>query len=76
MHKTSPIRAYRARKKLSCAALASQLGIAESTLRSIENGNRPVTPQFAMDVEKVTGGEITRIKLLPEFFRPIERASA
>lgn len=61
---------------MSCADLASKIGIAESTLRSIENGTRPVTPQVAMDAERATQGEVTRIVMMPEFFRPMVGQSA
>lgn len=65
------IRAYRLRKKLSCAQLAKIFGIAESTLRSYENGSRPITPSRAREWEVLTNGGMTRRQLLPEFFEEV-----
>lgn len=66
MAKKSPIRAYRKAKKLSAKALADILGVAESTVRSFENGNRTVSADQALTIEKKTG--IHRSELRPDLW--------
>jgi hypothetical protein len=46
------------------------LGIAEVTLRSLENGNRRITPEKAKEFDERTGGKLLRVRLLPDFFAP------
>jgi len=60
------IRAYRESNGISAADMARRLEIAESTLRSIENGNRPVTPEMAVKIEEVIG--ISRSEFHPKLF--------
>lgn len=69
------IRAYRQAKNLSCAGLAKQLGVAEATLRSFENGTRPITAERAKQLELVTGGGVTRYDLRPDLFERQEAAA-
>jgi len=68
------LRAYRESKGLSPTEFAKQLGINVNTLRSYENGNRAIPAELAREVEIRTGGAITRRKLLPELFGPVEAA--
>lgn len=60
------IREYREKREITPLELAKQLDIAESTLRSIENGNRPVTPEMAVKIEEITG--IPRQDFHPKLF--------
>jgi transcriptional regulator with XRE-family HTH domain len=60
------IRAYRLAHKVSTAELAKRLDIAESTLRSIENGTRKVTVELAPAIERETG--VPRADFFPELF--------
>jgi DNA-binding XRE family transcriptional regulator len=50
-----PLRNYRVVHGLTCADLAKKLGIAEPTLRSFENGNRTVSAELAVEIEKLIG---------------------
>lgn len=69
MPKTSLlIRSYRKKHGLSCADLAKKLGLAESTLRSIENGTRPITAELAVEIERATDSEVVRQHLRPDLF--------
>ncbi len=68
MKKTHPLRSYRALHGLSCADLAKTLGIAESTLRSYENGNRIISAETAVDFEKRLGAKVARRELCPHIF--------
>lgn len=70
----SILRTYRQQKGLSAADFAKSLGIAEVTLRSLENGTRVITAERAAEIEDKTGGEITRHDLRPDLFG--ERAAA
>ena len=63
------IRPYREANDVSPAELAKRLCIAESTLRSLENGNRKVTPGMAVALERETG--IPRAEFCPEIFNGI-----
>lgn len=51
-------------------------GVAESTLRSYENGARTIPAEMALEIERKTGGEIRRKALLPELFGKLSAASA
>lgn len=67
MHKPSHVlREYRQKHGLSCADVGKLLGIAEPTARSLENGNRRITPEMAVEIEKALG--IPRQKLVPDLF--------
>lgn len=48
--------------------MAKKLDIAESTLRSLENGTRTITPALCRDIEAQTGGEVARADLDPDIF--------
>lgn len=62
------LREYRLMLDQSPEAFAKRLGIAESTLRSLENGTRRITPERAVEIEKALNGAIPRERLLPEVF--------
>jgi transcriptional regulator with XRE-family HTH domain len=61
------LRSYRVKNKLSAGVVAEKLGIAASTLRSYENGNREVDGDFAVKIEKTLG--IDRVLIRPDLFR-------
>lgn len=65
------LRQYRIRAGLSTDEFAKTLGIAESTLRSYENGNRPIKPEVARLIEEVTRGQVRREELRPDVFGAI-----
>lgn len=60
------IRAYRHANNIRAEDLAKQLDISESMLRSIENGHRGVTPEMAVEIERVIG--IPRAEFHPKLF--------
>lgn len=64
------LRAYREKRGIPCAEMARRLGIAEATMRSLENGTRSITPERARQIEVATDGEVTRAALLPLIFGP------
>lgn len=68
------LREYRQKNKLHSDELAKKLGIAPSTLRSLENGTRRITPERAIEIEQALNGAIKRERLLPEIF--LRRAAA
>lgn len=67
------LRSYRTKKGLSANEVAAQLGIAASTLRSYENGNREVGGDLAVKIEKKLG--IDRVLIRPDLFRKAQRAA-
>jgi len=62
------LREYRERCAISTAEMAQKLGIAESTLRSLENGNRTITAELCRNIEVVTKGAVTRADIDPAIF--------
>jgi DNA-binding transcriptional regulator YdaS (Cro superfamily) len=64
----SVLRAYREAQKVSLSDFAAQLGIPAPTLRSLENGWRPITAERAKDIEEKTRGRLTRTQLRPDLF--------
>lgn len=60
------LRKYRTDNGLSCAQMGKLLGVAESTARSLENGNRSITAERAVAIELAIG--IPRAELCPEVF--------
>ena len=66
--KLHPLRSYRIKHGLSCGILAGKLKVAESTLRSLENGHRRLTAELAVEIEKRLG--INRAILRPDLFIP------
>lgn len=67
------LRTYREKQGMKRKEFAALLGIPQSTYRSLENGWRPITPERAMEIEKRTGGGLTRERLLRELFKGFER---
>lgn len=67
MKKISPLRRYRLKKQISTKQLACFLGLAESTVRSLENGTRKFTAEQAVHIETKTG-EVKRRDLRPDLF--------
>lgn len=61
------LRAHWQNQGLTTAGAAKKLRIAESTLRSYENGNREVSADMAVKMEKALG--IRREMIRPELFR-------
>jgi DNA-binding transcriptional regulator YdaS (Cro superfamily) len=53
---------------MSPSDFAKQLGVAEVTLRSLENGARAITPERAKEIEERTKGALTRAQLRPDIF--------
>jgi transcriptional regulator with XRE-family HTH domain len=64
--KLHPLRSYRRKNRLKAAQLAKTLGIAPSTLRSFENGNRTIDADWALEIEKRLG--IDRSEIRPDLF--------
>lgn len=62
------LRLYREKHGISCLEFAKRIGVAEPTMRSIENGTREITPERAKKIEEATGGELTRADLRPDVF--------
>lgn len=64
--KLHPLRSYRRKNRLKPAQLAKKLGIAPSTLRSFENGNRVIDADWALEIERLIG--IDRAEIRPDLF--------
>jgi transcriptional regulator with XRE-family HTH domain len=66
--KHSLLRRYRLKKKMTTKQLADLLGLADSTVRSLENGNRAFTAEQAKHIEVRTAQEIMRYELRPDLY--------
>ncbi len=64
--KVHPLRAYRRKNRLKAEVLAKRLGIATSTLRSFENGNRTIDADWAIEIERRIG--IPTADMRPDLF--------
>lgn len=64
------LRSYRLKQGISPEDFAKQLGVAEPTLRSLENGTRAITPERAVEIEEKTDGALTRHDLREDIFGP------
>lgn len=51
--------------------LAESLGIPASYLSQMASGNRAITPERASDIERLTGGIVTRKEMFPAKWRRI-----
>lgn len=69
------LREHRERQGLSCEDFAKELGIAEVTLRSLENGTRNITAERAVEIEEKTAGAIGRHQLRPDLYPEEARAA-
>jgi len=52
--------------------LAKQLGVSEVYVRSMCNGTKPIPAKYALRIEKVTAGSVSRHVIAPQFY-PIEK---
>ena len=66
------LRTYRKRLGLTAKAVAQKIGVAESTLRSFENGTREIDGEMAVQIERCLG--VDRLLLRPDLFRKRETA--
>ncbi len=73
MTQKSILRSYRESIGYSTTEFARWLGIPSTTLRSMENGWRPITPHRAKWFEEKTNGALTRAKLVPELFADLPK---
>jgi DNA-binding transcriptional regulator YdaS (Cro superfamily) len=48
--------------------LATELGISESYMRSLVNGNKPMLERWAVPLEKATKGKIRREEIAPHMY--------
>ncbi len=62
---------YIARQKGNGQNLAAALGIPASYLSQMASGYRPVSPERAAEIERKTGGLVTRRELRPHDWRLI-----
>lgn len=59
---------YRARKGLSRKQLAEIIGVSAEFLRLHENGKRQFSPQRAIQVDELTGGEVPKHETRPDIW--------
>lgn len=50
------------------SALAAHLGVSRQFINQLYNGTRQVPPKMVLDVERATGGNVTRYELRPDIF--------
>jgi DNA-binding transcriptional regulator YdaS (Cro superfamily) len=57
-------------------ALAKAVGVTQGTVHQWVKGILPISAQRAADIERATGGLVTRIELRPDIFGPINNEQA
>ena len=63
------LKLYLKRHKLSQQAFADRLDVSQGLVWQWLNGRSKVTGDMAVKIEDLTGGEVTRKDLRPEFYR-------
>lgn len=53
-------------EKGSAKKLAEALGVSASYMSQMKNGDAPISPRRAVDIERATAGVVTRRDLLPD----------
>lgn len=57
---------YISRKRGSATDLAAAIGVSPSYLSQMVRGKSPISPERCVEIEKATGGEVTRKNLRPD----------
>lgn len=52
-------------------ALAAAIGVSKQMVSHWFTGLREVSPEMCVEIERVTGGEVTRAELRPDIFGPL-----
>lgn len=63
-----PIREYRLKHRLTLEQFAERVGVRKSVVCKWERGSQGPSPQKTLEIERVTGGEITREELRPDVY--------
>lgn len=61
--------AYLKKHKISQEAFAASLGVSKGLVWQWLNGRTRITGDWAVAIERVTGGEVKRQQLRPELYR-------
>ncbi len=64
---SNPLRAYRAKNKISQEELAGRLSVSRQMVGMLESGDRQFTAEMAVKVEERLG--IDRVLIRPDLFR-------
>lgn len=59
---------FKDKKRGAKDALAKDLGITRTWMSQIINGRQVCSPELAVEIERITGGAVTRKELRPDLF--------
>lgn len=62
---------YLAERELSHAEFGRLVGVGQTMVSHWIAGRYPITAERARDIERATGGEVTRVELRPDLFGPL-----
>lgn len=60
------------KKRGSKDALAKDLGISRTWMSQLINGHQVCSPELAVEIERLTGGLVTRKELRPDLFGEVK----
>jgi DNA-binding transcriptional regulator YdaS (Cro superfamily) len=69
-----PITAYRQRRGLTLAGMGALIGVGKAAIFKWEHGLGP-SPAHAIEIERLTGGEVPRWNLRPDLWSPPQEAA-
>lgn len=49
-------------------AIANELKVSETYVRSMCNGNKPIPAKYALRIERITAGAVSRQNVAPDFY--------
>ncbi len=63
-------KAYCKKHKITASEFGRRIGVSKHTACRLVAETHQTTPQRAIEIERLTNGEVTRQDLLPDFFGP------
>jgi DNA-binding transcriptional regulator YdaS (Cro superfamily) len=65
------LKTYTSSERGRAVALAARLGISPSYLSQMANGQSPISPERAVEIEQETGNQVTRPDMFPNNWKRI-----
>lgn len=67
---------YLQSQKLTAAEFGRRLNVSRSLMLRYLKGERRITGERAIEIERATGGSVTRAELRPDLFEPMPERAA
>jgi DNA-binding transcriptional regulator YdaS (Cro superfamily) len=65
------LKTYNSSERGRAVALAARLGVSPSYLSQMANGQSPISPERAVEIERETGYQVTRPDMFPDNWQRI-----